>query len=618
MIEVATGESRIEYEEDEYTELYREVALRFELLQEAGLSISNPNQFKSLRDWYGYWSSQLPKYASRRKYIYDLYVSIVDQINSALYRQGRKTSPEEFIHEIEPIQLREFLKKIQQLQSIMIEVATGKSRIQEQEEEYTKLYQEVERQIINFHEMGLPIVHPNHFKSLWHWHSYWSSELDNTYAARRKYIGDLFVSVVEPIEKSLYKQRVQATSSEEFIQDLKRRLNPQASAQTIASISIQPTQHINVANECRTEADSLDSFSQNLEEYPSQPTSTQTPASIARLSTQTVEDFSYFADSNSSWTDENVMNPELFLEQRDVVSLTLALNQFAIKVNEASDRQEVLESAGIDIAFLSNLKLSATSNKFATALVAEFQRYRISNQRLDYHPMVSLLKYLCDLAPIYGLADQDVALFNRLSEQGQENLKALAARSTVGRIESPKGQGIGTGVLIGKSLLLTCNHIFSKSQAKQAWVRFNYTSGSYALDSDVFELDLDTDTAIRFSQLDYALVKVKGEPKQRTANLIDAILDSNQEIRLIHHPQGQYVVISRLGQIVQVGDEYIDHNLSTDEGSSGAPIFNRDWQLVAIHRGNLGIGRVGRSLEPGTTSGVPLRAFWERIQTQLS
>ncbi|HBB32215.1 MAG TPA: serine protease [Cyanobacteria bacterium UBA8803] len=310
------------------------------------------------------------------------------------------------------------------------------------------------------------------------------------------------------------------------------------------------------------------------------------------------------------------MNPELFLEDRDVPLLTLALNQFAIKINDASDRQEVLESAGIDMAVLSNLKLGATPIKFAPALVAAFRTYPVSNQRLDDHPLVSLLKYLCELAPIYGLADRDVALFTRLVERGQENLKALAARSAVGRIESPQGTGIGTGVLIGKNLLLTCDHIFSKSQATVAWVRFNYTAGSYPLDSNVFELDLDT--ATRSSQLDYALVRVKGEPKQRTANLIDAILDSNQEIRLIHHPQGQYVVISGLGQIVQVGDDYIDHNISTDEGSSGAPIFNRDWQLVAIHRGNLGIGRAGRSLEPGTTSGVPLRAFWKNIQTQLS
>jgi hypothetical protein len=472
---------------------------------------------------------------------------------------------------MEPAQLEEFLTKIQKLQSIMTEVATGGSRIEYEEEEYTELYQEVTLRFELLQEAGLSIVNPNDFSSLWDWYDYWSSQLDNKYAVRRKYIRDLYVRVAEPIEKSLYKQKVQATSSEEFIQDLKRRLNPQASAQAPASISIQPQQAVEVLFQ--------------------------------------------FTDSNSSWIDESVMNPELFLEQKDVVPLNRALNQFAIKVNVASDRQDILEGAGVDIALLANLRLDTQPNRFAQALVAAFKNYRVSSQRWDYHPMVSLLQYLLAVPP-YELADQDAALFTQLVERGEENCKALAARSAVGRIESPKGTGIGTATLIGKSLLLTCDHIFSKSQVKQAWVRFNYTSGSYALDSDVFELDLDT--ATRSSQLDYALVRVKGEPKQRTANLIDAILDSNQEIRLIHHPQGQHIVISGLGQIVQVGEDYIDHNISTDEGSSGAPIFNRDWQLVAIHRGNLGIGRAGRSLEPGTTSGVPLRAFWNNIQSQLS
>jgi hypothetical protein len=309
------------------------------------------------------------------------------------------------------------------------------------------------------------------------------------------------------------------------------------------------------------------------------------------------------------------MNPENFLEQTEVTSLILALNQWAIQVKVADDRQQFLESAGIDTAFLSNLRLDNRSNIFAQALVAAFKTYRVSNQRLDYHPMVRFLKHLCELAPIDQLADKDVALFTGLVERGEENLKALTARSAVGRIEFPKGTGIGTGVLIGKNLLLTCDHIFSKSRARQAWVRFNYTSNSYALDLDLFELDLNS--TIRFSQKDYALISIKGEPKQQTVIAIDAILDSGQEIRLIHHPQGQHVIISELGQVVQVGEDYIDHNISTDEGSSGAPIFNRDWELVAIHRGHPGTG-AGRTLAPGTTSGLPLHTFWTQIQSHLS
>ncbi|NJM72097.1 MAG: trypsin-like peptidase domain-containing protein [Scytonema sp. RU_4_4] len=307
------------------------------------------------------------------------------------------------------------------------------------------------------------------------------------------------------------------------------------------------------------------------------------------------------------------MNPESFLAQNDVASLIMALNHFAIKISSASERQDVLESAGIDTALLSNLKLDTKPSNFAAALVAAFRTYRISNQRRDYHPLVSLLKHLCELAPIYGISEYNIALFTRLVEQGEDNFKALAARSSVARIESPKGTAIGTGVLIQNNVLLTCYHVFSKSQVEQAWVRFNYAAGNYTFDSDVFKLDLNATK--HSSQIDYTLVKVKGELQQQTATPTNTVLNSGQEIRLIHHPQGKQIVISEIGQIVQLGEDYIDHNISADYGSSGAPIFNRNWQLVAIHRGNLGIGRATHTIEQGVTSGVPLSAFWKDIET---
>jgi len=307
------------------------------------------------------------------------------------------------------------------------------------------------------------------------------------------------------------------------------------------------------------------------------------------------------------------MNPESFLEQQDVVPLTLALNRWAQQVNVVSDRQEVLQSAGVDDTVLSNLRIDTKPNIFATTLVAAFKKYLISSQPGNYHPMVSLLQYLSELAPLYGLPEEDVALFSRLVTRGQENLKALAVRSAVARIESPQGIGIGTGVLIGTDLLLTCNHVFSKTQVQQAWVRFNYKAGSYNLPEDLLELDLDLLSSS--SHPDHALVKIKGKPRQSPINPVHATLDQGQEIRLIHHPQGRYVSISDLGQIVQVGEDYLDHNLSTDEGSSGAPIFDRQWQLVAIHRGNPGIGR---SIESGTMAAVPIRRISNQIAPYLS
>lgn len=309
------------------------------------------------------------------------------------------------------------------------------------------------------------------------------------------------------------------------------------------------------------------------------------------------------------------MNPEIFLEEKNVIPLIQALMRWATKVNSASERKEALENAGIKETFIFNLRLDTKASQFAQSLVAAFMRYRFSNQHQDYHPLVKLLQYLINFAPIYELGDEDINLFAQLVKKGQENLNALTACSSVGRVELPGKAAIGTGVFIGNNWLLTCNHIFSKIRVERAYVRFNYTSNSYELDSDVFELNLSSVQSC--SQKDYALVPIKGELQQQQATPINGSLNADQDIRLIHHPKGKHVVISDLGQIVQVGRDYIDHNINTSEGSSGAPIFDVNWQLVAIHRGHPGIG-TARTLKPGTTSAVPLYSFWKTIQTHLS
>lgn len=308
--------------------------------------------------------------------------------------------------------------------------------------------------------------------------------------------------------------------------------------------------------------------------------------------------------------EQRPMNPEIFLEKSDTTPLIKALIPVFTRINGASDRHSLLENANIDAAFIGNLKLDAQPNIFTPDVVAKFKSYQISNRTINYHPQINLLAYLVDLAEIYGLSDDGLKLCNRLIKQGQENFRALTVRNAVGRIESPQGMGIGTGVLVAKNLLLTCNHIFTKTRVQQAWVRFGYKSGSYGME-DIFELDLNF--VANHSQLDYALICLQPNPSVPPISPVNVILDSGQKIRLIHHPMGQPVVISGLGQIVQVGQDYIDHNLNTDEGSSGAPIFNDAWELVAIHRGNPGVGRPTK----GTMEGKPISAFWTQIANHL-
>ncbi len=200
----------------------------------------------------------------------------------------------------------------------------------------------------------------------------------------------------------------------------------------------------------------------------------------------------------------------------------------------------------------------------------------------------------------------------------QDDVHGLAARSAVGRIESPLGIAMGTGVLVDRQLLLTCKHVVERildCGLDHAWMRFGYKTGKYGVESgDVFELDLKT-IVNHNAQSDYALVRIFGEPEYRTAPLSNAWLNTKQNVRIVHHPRGEPLQISDVGQIVQVDKKYIKHNVKTDYGSSGAPIFDLDWRVVAIHRGTLSLSRPSA---PGITEGVPLYSIWNDIKPHLS
>ena len=203
----------------------------------------------------------------------------------------------------------------------------------------------------------------------------------------------------------------------------------------------------------------------------------------------------------------------------------------------------------------------------------------------------------------------------------QDDVQGLAARSAVGRIESPRGTAWGTGVLVDRQLLLTCKHVVERISGwglDCAWVRFGYKTGKEVESGDVFELDLKTivtSNAQPDHSLDYALVSIFSEPEYPTAPLFNGWLYRKQSVRIVHHPRGEPAQISEVGQIVDVGKEYIQHNIKTDYGSSGAPIFDLNWHVVAIHRGNLSLSR---SYAPGVTEGIPIYSIWNDIKPHLS
>lgn len=310
------------------------------------------------------------------------------------------------------------------------------------------------------------------------------------------------------------------------------------------------------------------------------------------------------------------MDPKIFLEQKDVLPLIRILTQFAVVVSDDARRSD-LTLAGIDSSFLNRLRFGMTPDQFAHQLANAFSDYSISSNEPTYHPMLCLLSFLRDQARSYNFSDDDQELLIQLIEQGQENFKAIAARNTVCRIESPLGTGIGTGVLVRHGLLLTCEHVFRKTNVRQAWVRFGCKDKYSCQSKPAFELDLKF--VSHRSQSDYALLRIKPIPNSKPLQPIriqpvDIPLNSGQAVRLIHHPLGQPAIISDVGQILQVGADYIDHNLPTAEGSSGAPIFNSNWDLIALHQGLPG-NRWSNIKD--SMRGIPIQSIWQQIAPHL-
>ncbi len=104
-----------------------------------------------------------------------------------------------------------------------------------------------------------------------------------------------------------------------------------------------------------------------------------------------------------------VMDPDIFLPDREMIPLTRALTRFAGKIRSAEHRLAILRLAGVDDDFMSIIDVSTAPPAFATTLTAEFKDFRVSDQKPDYHPMINFLAYIQELRP-YRIDDADSTL----------------------------------------------------------------------------------------------------------------------------------------------------------------------------------------------------------------
>ncbi len=178
-------------------------------------------------------------------------------------------------------------------------------------------------------------------------------------------------------------------------------------------------------------------------------------------------------------------------------------------------------------------------------------------------------------------------------ERGLQVARTVGRVAVRGRTGSPTGYG--TGFLVGPRLLMTNNHVLRDAgEAADSIVEFDYfvradgtpsTIKAFRLQPEVF---FQTDPALDFSLVAVAELGANGAPlaAQGWNQLIPdegkAII--GQWVNIIQHPNGEpKQLVLRNNEIVDTPDRFLTYKTDTSPGSSGSPVYNDQWEVVALH-----------------------------------
>jgi hypothetical protein len=162
---------------------------------------------------------------------------------------------------------------------------------------------------------------------------------------------------------------------------------------------------------------------------------------------------------------------------------------------------------------------------------------------------------------------------------------------------------LGSGFLIENNILVTNNHVIANEEkARNALIQFNYQQTPTGLDLEPADFHLDPAGGFKTSvEDDWTLVRIKGDANADwgAIKLEPVDVSKIQWVNIIQHPSGGPKQIALYNNIVAYADaKRIQYLTDTLPGSSGSPVFDSQWRLVALHHSG------GWILEPGTKKQV--------------
>ena len=221
--------------------------------------------------------------------------------------------------------------------------------------------------------------------------------------------------------------------------------------------------------------------------------------------------------------------------------------------------------------------------KSAEALADEEKREKLRKSLLNSNDYFALERII---------GEKDLLSINYLT-------RGLKAAKSVARIHIRTERGIpagyGTGFLISDTLLLTNHHVLPDANyARHSQVEFDFEmDDNYQLKQSHYFLFDSERFFYSCPLLDFTIVSVRPRSSNSTPlkkfGYLQLIEESGKSltgefISLIQHPKGsdKHLTI-RNNRVLGREKEYILYEADTMKGSSGAPVFNDQWDVVALH-----------------------------------
>jgi V8-like Glu-specific endopeptidase len=192
-----------------------------------------------------------------------------------------------------------------------------------------------------------------------------------------------------------------------------------------------------------------------------------------------------------------------------------------------------------------------------------------------------------------GIVDGDDSLWSSFLAGGLRTTSAVARVAVLRPGQPPKP--VGTAVLISDRLVLSNAHVFLDAEtAAELTLEFDYEYTDSGIERSPTRAKLDPSGFFCIDEdLDFGVVALADASVAEERHQVQLIESTakvllGERLNVIHHPGGDRKRISiRANLLVSEDDKWLRYTSDTRSGSSGSPVFNDQWEMVALHHGGI-------------------------------